>query len=121
MRIFLADPQRKVRSALRLLLEQETQWSVSGEAANAAELFTALDTATADVIVLDWSLPGCPEPELVAQVRQRWPRSAMLVLSGRPEAAAQVRAAGADAFVSKGDPPDVLLATLKKLISELET
>jgi DNA-binding NarL/FixJ family response regulator len=39
----------------------------------------------------------------------------MIVMSGQPEVRRAALAAGADAFISKTDPPDQLLAALKEL------
>ena len=38
-------------------------------------------------------------------------------MSSLPEARATAASAGVDAFVDKGDPPEALLAALKKLFS----
>ena len=57
MRVLLADDQMKVRSALRLLLEQEPGLSVVGEAAEAKDLLAQVGTERPDLVLLDWELP----------------------------------------------------------------
>ncbi len=112
MRVLLADDQFEVRSALRLLLEQELQAEVVGEAASAASLLSRVELARPDLVILDWELPGKPGAKLVGALRARWPHLAIVVLSVGPEVGLAALAAGADAFVSKAEPPSNLVAVL---------
>ncbi len=114
MRILLADDQPAVCSALELLLRQEWPGSTVSEAKDAAALLAAVQRANPDLVLLDWELPGLAAPMLPALRRAR-PGLLVLALSGRPEARAAALAAGADAFVSKGDPPECLLDALRGL------
>jgi DNA-binding NarL/FixJ family response regulator len=113
MRILLADDQPGVCSALRLLLEQEPGLRVVGEAAEAEELLAQMQAACPDLVLLDWELPGLDAASLPSALRLRYPQLRVIALSGRPEARQAALQAGADAFVSKGDPPERLLATLR--------
>jgi DNA-binding NarL/FixJ family response regulator len=112
MRILLADDQATVRSALQLLLEEDPELNVVGEATDARELLTQAGIACPDLVLLDWELPGSQAADLLPALRQRHPHLVVIALSGRPEARQSALAAGADAFVSKGDPPERLLATV---------
>lgn len=116
MRILLADDQAKVRSALRLLLEQEPGLSVVGEAADAEALLSLTKETQPDLIILDWKLTS-RRAALMSAIRESCPGVVMLVLSGRPETHQDALAAGADAFVSKGDSPERLLTTLRSFTS----
>jgi DNA-binding NarL/FixJ family response regulator len=122
MRVFLADDQPKVRSALRLLLEQEPGLCVVGEAAEAEDLLAQLKATRPDLMLLDWELPGLSPTnsvrsgkQLVSVLHVFYPNLRVIALSGRPEACQAAVAAGVDAFVSKGDPPERLLATLRMM------
>jgi len=112
MRVLLADNQPKVRSALRLLLEQEPGLSVIGEAAEAEDLLAQVEATQPDLVLLDWELHGLRTVERLAALRTLCPRLKVIALSGRPEARRAALAAGVDAFVSKGDPPERLLAAV---------
>ena len=112
MRVLLADDQSKVRSALRLLLEQEPELSGVSEATDADELLAQVGTFRPDIVLLDWELPGLEADGLLPTLRELCPRLKVIALSGRPEACRAALAAGADAFVSKGDPPERLLAAV---------
>ena len=121
MRIFIADDQIKVRSALRLLLEQEPGLRVVGEAAETESLLAQAEATQPDLMLLDWELPNLvgvnsstgSGSRLLAALRARCPRLVVIALSGRLEARQAAMTAGADAFVSKGDPPERLLAALQ--------
>jgi DNA-binding NarL/FixJ family response regulator len=111
MHILLADNQVEVRSALRFLLEQEPGMCLVGEAAEAGELLAQEAALQPDLVLLDWELPGSQPADLLAALRIRR-HTIVIALSGRPEARQAALNAGVDAFVSKGEPPERLLATL---------
>jgi len=111
MDILLAD-NHKVRLALRILLEQAPGLNVVGEASNARDLFARTSATRPDLVLLDWTLPGLHDNGALRTLRQICPDLSVIVLSGRPEARKTALAAGANAFVSKVDPPERLLAAI---------
>jgi DNA-binding NarL/FixJ family response regulator len=113
MRIILADNRRKVRFALRTLLTQQTDFEIVGEASDARDLLSLLETSCPDALLLDWELPGMDIIELLASLRTLCPGMPVLALSGRVQARRVAMDAGVDAFVSKGDPPERLLSALQ--------
>jgi DNA-binding NarL/FixJ family response regulator len=112
MRVLLADDQAKVRSALRLLLMHEPEVEIIGEAVDSTGLLDWVKVVCPDLILLDWELPGLPSVALLPLLHDFCPRLQVIALSGRPEARQAALNAGADAFASKGDPPERLLAAL---------
>jgi DNA-binding NarL/FixJ family response regulator len=119
MRVLVADDESAVCSALRLLLGQEPGLSIVGEALEARELLAQVEATCPDLLLLDWELPGrravCAggsRRDLLHALRFLCPQLKVIVLSGRPEAHRAALTAGADAFVSKGDPPERLLAAI---------
>jgi DNA-binding NarL/FixJ family response regulator len=112
MRVLLADDQAQVRSALQTLLKQERGVSVVGEASEARDLLTQIGATHPDLVLLDWELPGLPAIGSLPALRMICPTLLVIALSGRPEVRQEALAAGVDAFVSKIDPPERLLAAL---------
>lgn len=112
MRVLLADDQAKVRSALRLLLEHQPGVEILGEAVDTTGLLDWVKATHLDLVLLDWELPGLPAMTLLPLLQSHQPGLQVVALSGRPEAGQAALTAGADAFVSKGDPPEVLMAAL---------
>jgi DNA-binding NarL/FixJ family response regulator len=112
VRILLADDQPKVCSALRLLLSQQPGIEVVGETAEADTLLANVENTDPDLILLDWELPGLSRNGGFSALRARYPNLKVIALSGRPEARGIALKAGADAFVSKVEPPEHLLGAL---------
>ena len=114
MRILLVDSQPRVRFALRVLLERQPGLEVAGEASDADSLLTEASKAQPDLVLLGWELPGLTARTLLLSLRQICPHVFVIALSGRPEAREIALSAGADSFVSKADPPDLLLAAIDR-------
>jgi len=118
MRVLLADDQAWLRSAIRLLLEQQIDVETVGEAVDAEHLRRVAMVSEPDLVLLDWELPGIQvagqRHALLNDLRDANPKLQIIVMSGLPESSRPAMAAGADAFVSKADPPEQLLAALQK-------
>ncbi len=117
MRIFLADDQPGVRFALRRLLERQPGLELAGEAACAADCLAQAQARSADLVLLDWELPGM-SAGLLRALRQACPGLAIIALSGWPEAGPAALAAGADTFVSKAEPAEQLLAAIAQIAAQ---
>lgn len=114
MRVLLADSRSSIRSALRLMLEQEPGVTVVAEADSAGSLLEATKSSRPDVLMLDWDLPEGQQEAAICAVRRLCQRLCVVVLCGRLEARRAAMDAGADYFVSKGDSPDKLIAAFRK-------
>ena len=112
MRILLADAQAKVRFALRVLLERQPGFEVVGEASDVDDLLAGVKTCEPDLILLSWELPHPAKAEVLPALRTACPHLSVIALSGRLEARRAALNAGADAFVSKSEPPERLLAAI---------
>ena len=129
MRILLADNQPKVRHALRVLLEHQPEYQIVGEVADGDDLLAQITTTGPDLVLLHWRLRGwsaadpsaCPGQGSLRGLREAFPGLAFIVLSGHPEVEDAALAAGADAFVSKADPPESLLEVIAGVKREQNT
>lgn len=115
MRVLVADDDVHVRSALRLLLEQEPDVQVVGESTAADELVGEIGRTHPAVVLLDWELPGLRSNGLLTQLRMTIPGLRTIAMSGRPEQRVDALRAGVDAFVCKGDAPETLLGAVRAL------
>lgn len=112
MRVLIADDQADVRYAYHVLLGSRPGLVIVGEAKNAEELLVkALDTYP-DVVLLDWELPGFKGVGHLDHLRRALPGLIVIALSGRSEVSHRALKAGANAFVSKVEPPERLLAAI---------
>jgi len=112
MRLLLADDQPKARFALRTLLRFQAGLTIVGEAATADGLLALAEQTSPDVVLLGWGLRGSPPDALLPALRRICPHLYVIALSSRPEARDAALTAGADAFVSKIDPPERLLKAI---------
>lgn len=74
-----------------------------------------LDKHQIDLLVLDYYMPGMNGGDVAAEVRRRKPQLPIIFLSAYfslPPAALEL----ANAFITKGDPPDVLIDKIEQLI-----
>jgi DNA-binding NarL/FixJ family response regulator len=112
MRILIADDESNVRYGLRVLLEEWPELKVVGEVADTEELLAQLEAACPDLVLLSWGLPGRQSADLLPALRRVKDDLYVIVLCGRPEARQVALDAGADAFISKMEPPERLLAAI---------
>lgn len=119
LRILLADDRPALRSAVRFLLEQEPDWSIVGEVGDVTRLMERVAALHPDLLLLDWELPGLDTAQsaqhVINSLYAECPGLQIVVLSGRPEAGLLALAVGVDSFVSKADPPERLLAVLRRV------
>ncbi len=112
MRILIADGESNVRYGLRVLLEERSEFEMAGEAADAENLLAQIEAACPDLVLLSWGLPGPAGTDLLAALRSICDNLYVIVLSGRPEARQAILDAGANAFISKVESPERLLAAI---------
>ena len=120
MRILIADDQRKVRYALRVLLRKQPEVAVVGEANNTDELLKMIQDSNPDILIVDWLLPDEINAQTLERYREKCPKLSIIAMSGRPEFEATALEAGVDAFISKIDPPDRLLAAIREIQHDIE-
>jgi len=112
MRVLIADDQSQVRSALGLLLQHEPDVAVVGEAGDVEQVLELIAQQQPDLVLLDWELSGWGGSPTLVELRAIRSGLVVIALSSQPEARRAALTAGADAFVSKGDPPERLLAAV---------
>ena len=108
----IADPAPHARSALRLLLEQHAAVCYVSELGSGDQLLAELEEVAADILLVDSHLPDLDLLRALPAIHRVHPRLRVVVLSARPEEREAILAAGADAFVSKGDSPQGLWSVL---------
>jgi len=114
--ILIGDAQPRVRFGLRLLLEQQPGWRVTGEMEDAPAVLKALHCGCPDLALLDWELPGLPAQELLTLIHQSCPNLWIVFMSGNVELRQAALQAGADIFAYKADPPEKLLGSIRELV-----
>jgi len=78
-RILVVDDDETIRDTLYELLSEEY---LCQTAETAEKAFARLEADTYDVVLTDISMPGLSGLELLGQVRQRFPRTPVIIISG---------------------------------------
>ena len=105
-RVFLAESQPEVRSALRLLL-LDMEMEVVGEATDWANTLSNVSETKPDMLLVEWELIPTDSGSTLTQLRAVCPAAVVIVLISQLDARHQAAlSAGADAFISKGEMPD---------------
>ena len=117
-RIVIADDRAAARAGLRALLAAMVPAvDVVGEAANGNEALELVERSGAGAILLDVRMPGMDGLEATRIIKAQWPAVGVVVITMHPEHRVAAMAAGADAFVCKLDPPEVLISALEKVMT----
>lgn len=117
IRILIADDHALVRRGLMQVVADEADMTVAAEVAGTDELMAQLAAADFDVLVLDLNMPGKGGLEILKEVRSRFLKLPVLVLSMHPEDpyAIRVLKAGAAGYLTKESAPDLLVTALRKV------
>lgn len=81
IKIILADDHSILRTGLKLLLNNESDLLVVGEAADGREVLHLLDRVMADVLIVDLSMPNMSGLECIKEIRSRGNTIKILVLT----------------------------------------
>jgi DNA-binding NarL/FixJ family response regulator len=81
IRILLADDHAVLRAGLKLLLDEQPDMEVVGEAADGAEVLELSEALHPDIILLDLTMPRLGGLEALPLLRQRASESRILVLT----------------------------------------
>ena len=117
MKILLADPKSYIRYGLAVLMEEQPDIEVVGEAENSDELLKKLDHTQPDLILLGSEMPSKSLDVLLPEIRRSFPSLAIIVLSGGSFSPEIAMKAGANGFIRKGDLPDRVLKTVRQVIN----
>jgi two-component system response regulator DesR len=116
VRVLIAGRGAVLRAALRLVLRFEPGVTAVASVASAGRLLVRARRTRPDLLLVDWDLWDPPvggAAAAVARLRVQHPGLFLLALGGGSEARRAALAAGADAFVEKGEPPERLLASVR--------
>lgn len=116
--ILIADDHAIVREGLKQIVAEESDMKVTGEAANASELFELLDKDSWEIVVLDINMPGKSGLEALKEMKTRNIKVPVLILSMFSEDQYGLRAikAGAAGYLKKVSAPTELVLAIRKIV-----
>ena len=119
IRILIADDHEVVRKGLMLVLSQEPDFQIVGEAENGQQALELAVALNPNLVVLDWKMPEMDGLTAAAHIRQNVPEARTLLLSGAPieDAALDALDRGVDGFVHKDISPTDLAQAIRIVAS----
>lgn len=118
IKILIADDHAIVREGLKQIVAEESDMKVTGEAANASELFELLDKDSWQIVVLDINMPGKSGLEALKEMKTSNIKVPVLILSMFSEDQYGLRAikAGAAGYLKKVSAPTELVSAIRKIV-----
>ena len=113
MNVVLADHQARERKALARLLKQDPELNLVADTDEINSLLAQIRAMHPDLVLLDWELPGPKATDFLQALQCLGYPLKVVAFSSRAEVRQAVLAAGADAFVSKDEPVEELLRTVR--------
>jgi DNA-binding NarL/FixJ family response regulator len=117
-RILVVDDHPIVRQGLALLINQEADLLVCGEAEEAMGAMHVLASSKPDILIVDISLNGPDGIDLLKNIRSVYPTMPVLILSMHDESIYAERAlrAGANGYIMKQEATEKVLVALRRIL-----
>jgi DNA-binding NarL/FixJ family response regulator len=112
LRILIVDDQQRARRSLKALLATRFKLADTCEAANGIEAVHCVQECKPDVVLMDARMPDMDGIEATRSIRTISAQIPIIILSMYSEYRTAALAAGANAFLLKGEPPEKLLAVV---------
>lgn len=121
MKILIIDDEPKIRNGLSNLLTRREGWEVAGAYENAADALKYLAVNQVDVIITDIKMPEISGLELIARIRERDKKTAIIILSGYSNFQFAQRAIelGVRRYLTKPTNPRELICVLEETEKKL--
>ncbi|MEU9414313.1 response regulator transcription factor [Streptomyces sp. NPDC048272] len=116
LRIVIADDERMVRTALRVILEAEPDLEVVGEAGSGAEVVPLVRSLAPDVVLMDVRMPeidGIRATEQILDTMAAPPRIVVVTTFENDSYVYEALRAGAAGFLLKRADPDELIGAVR--------
>ena len=114
VRVLITDDNRSARRGRIGLLARIPEIEVLCEAANGQEAIDLMALHQPDVVLMDAQMPEMDGLEATRRIKGTWPTVKIIVLTIHPQYRQRALAAGADAFLLKGDTAESLWHTILK-------
>jgi DNA-binding NarL/FixJ family response regulator len=118
-RILLVDDHPIVRQGLSELINNEKDLVMSGTAEDLNKALEAIETLKPDLVIVDISLKGSNGIELLKNIKVRYPKMLVLMLSMHDESLYAVRAlrAGASGYIMKQEATEKVLTAIRRVLN----
>jgi two-component system, NarL family, response regulator DegU len=117
--ILIVDDHALYRKGLRSMFELEPDIEVVGEAGDGAEALSKVDALNPDIVLMDLNMPNMDGMEATRKLADAYPGILVITLTmfKGEEHLREARRAGASAYVLKDAGSEVLLRTIRDVMS----
>jgi len=117
--LLIVDDHEIVRAGIKRLVENTPNLNIVADLGSGEEAYQFLHKNTVDLIIMDVSMPGKGGIETTNQIKKRYPKIKILMLSMHDNAMIIEKAmkAGADGYILKNDLSDDLLNAVEKVMN----
>jgi two-component system response regulator NreC len=115
IKLLLVDDHAVVRGGLRMLLENEADFAIIGEAGSGREALDLADQLSPNVVIMDITLPDMSGIEVTRRLKQAHVKMAVVALTIHEDQQYffEMLHAGASAYVPKRAAPDDLITAIR--------
>jgi DNA-binding NarL/FixJ family response regulator len=115
-RLLIVDDQPRARQSLSALLVIDFPQIKIFEASNGKEALGQVEAIHPDIVVMDVLMPELDGVSATRLIKAMYPRIKIILYSMYAEYQTTALTVGADAFITKGEPPEFLVTTITALV-----
>ncbi|QZP17786.1 response regulator transcription factor [Methylophilales bacterium] len=117
--LLIVDDHEIVRTGIKRLVENTPNLNIVADLGSGEEAYQFLQRNTVDLIIMDVSMPGKGGIETTNQIKKRYPKIKILMLSMHDNSMIIEKAmkAGANGYILKNDLSDDLLNAVEKVMN----
>jgi DNA-binding NarL/FixJ family response regulator len=121
IRVLLADDHVLFRKGMAKLLDSDTRISVIGECGDGREVLRKAEQLRPDVLVLDLKLPRLSGIDVARELRERFPKMRVLIVTGidADNYLTEALEAGASGYLLKESEPEAVMAAILAVVEDL--
>jgi len=122
IRIVLAEDHLMIRKAMELLLGENKNYEIVGEATNGKDLISVLEKVKTDIILMDIFMPEMNGVDATSIIRNRFPWVKIIILSVQTEIAyvKKLFTMGVSGYITKNSPKEELFEAINLVFSGKE-
>ena len=117
IRIVILDNHALVRAGLRLIIENQSDLKVVGQAGNLTEAMSLIALTRPNIILIEYDIENGFSFEIFQNIKNSWPLSRLILVTGSNDRQVYLQAVqhGVMGIVSKSQIPAVLIKAVRKV------
>jgi two-component system nitrate/nitrite response regulator NarL len=118
IRILIVDDSLDFRMGMRALLEIQPDMQEVGVASCGTKAVELVKELQPDLVLLDARMPDMTGIEVTQKIKSCWPKVKVILMTMFADYRPKAIEAGADAFLTKGIPPEHILSLIRGIMQK---